>query len=165
MPVSAVRGRNGPHRNPLMAVLATALLLAMAMPSSANHSQNGVTFDSLGGNEWWVDVQLGEGHAFYGTPEVRDTNGEWTYMDHPSWAAPGRYVASYHVEPGHLVKFRVSYRDSVTDSCWFTHPAGVETCNGGEEFTATFTPSGTSESIRLRIDSSQPVSTASWRVM
>lgn len=148
----------------LLALSVLALLIPMPL-ALANHAQDGVTFDSLGGNEWWTDVQLGGNYAFYGTPEVRDSNGEWAYMEQPSWAGPGHYVLSYHVEPGHLVKFRLTYRDTAIVSCWFTHPAGVEHCDGGEEFAATFTPSGNAEAIGVRVDSTQPVTDVAWRVM
>jgi hypothetical protein len=140
-------------------------VLATALPAEADHPVEGVTFDSRGGNEWWVDVQLGGGYEFYGPPEVRDSNGQWAHMEHPSWARPGQYVLSYHVEPGHLVKFRVTYKSSVVLSCWFTHPAGVEQCDGAETYTATFTPSSAPGGIRLKVDGSQPTSYAYWRVM
>lgn len=149
-----------------LAAAATALaLLVVALPADANHTQGGITFDSLGGNEWWVDVQLGGAYDYYSNPEVRDSNGGWAYMDHPSWAKPGQYVLSYHVEPGNKVKFRVSHRDSVEVSCWFTHPAGVEACDGSETFAATFTPSGTSESIRVQVAGNQPLTSVGWQVM
>lgn len=148
-----------------VAPAAVVLLIGAAVPAQANHSQSGTTFDSLGGNEWWVDVQMGGAATHWGAPEVRDSDGAWSQMSQPSWAGPGRYVASYHVEPGHLVKFRVSYKSEVLVSCWFTHPAGNEACDGSETFTASFAPSGTSEQVRVRVDSSQPAAGVSWRIM
>ncbi|MEA3166284.1 MAG: hypothetical protein QOJ26_1156 [Thermoplasmata archaeon] len=146
------------------AVLAALGFLLSALPAQANHDQEGVTFDSIGGNEWWVDVQLGGHYAFYGNPEVRDTDGGWVTMDHPSWAAPGRYTLSYHVEPGHQVKFRLSYRESVIVSCWFTHPAGVENCDGSEVFAATFKPGGNADLIQATVTGNQPLSYVTWSV-
>jgi hypothetical protein len=142
-----------------------AAFLASSLPAQANHPQEGLTFDSLGGNEWWVDLQMTGDLDHYGYPEVRDSDGVWTYMDHPSWAGPGRYVLSYHVEPGHKVKFRASYRDSVVVSCWFSHPAGVESCDGAETFSASFLPSGSSESIRVQVTGTQPIGGVNWQVM
>lgn len=148
----------------LSVATATACLLLFVMlpgPSSANHQQEGVTFDSRGGNEWWVDLQLGGSYQFWGPPEVRDTNGEWDYMEQPGWAKPGQYVKSYHVEPGHMVKFRLTYKSSVVLSCWFTHPAGIENCDGSEAFSAQITPSSFGDNhVRVKIDSSQPLSSA-----
>jgi hypothetical protein len=132
--------------------------------TSANHLQNGVSFDSLGGNEWWVEVQLGGSYDLFGAPEVRDTDGQWSYMEHPSWAGPGLYALSYHVEPGHQVKFRLTYKDDLRLSCWFTHPAGVENCDGSETFAATFKPGGDADHIRVTVTANQPLSYVNWNV-
>ena len=175
MLVTSARATTPAWRSPrllpwLLVAAGAACLLAFWAPSaSANHAQEGVTFDSLGGNEWWVDLQLGGSYAFYGPPQVRDTDRTWDYMEQPSWAGPGRYVKSYHVEPGHDVKFRVTYKGSVVLSCWFKHPTGVEACDGSETFAATFAPSFTSsrssvDVISTRITANQPVNGASWMV-
>ncbi|MHB1260093.1 MAG: FG-GAP repeat domain-containing protein [Thermoplasmatota archaeon] len=42
----------------------------------------------------------------------------------------GNHVGSMHIEPGHTIRFTVNARDGspARESCWFTHPAGVEQC-------------------------------------
>ena len=148
-------------RVPLLACILLGSLLPLS-PAAADHDQEGVRFDHKGGNEWWVQLQLGGRHDQWWTPEVRDENGDWKTMTRPSWAPnTGFYAVSYHVEPGHKVQFRLQYPKSTVYlvSCWFTHPAGAEVCDGSETFRATFHPSGDAETIRVRVDATQPIGT------
>lgn len=144
----------------LLACLLVGLLGITVPNAGANHDQGGVSIDSLGGNEYWVEVQLSGNYDYLSTPQVRDTDGAWVTMDHPSWAGPGHYAKSYHVEPGHKVQFRLQYykSDQFLVSCWFTHPAGIESCDGSEVFTATAKPFGDREHIRVAITANQEVS-------
>ena len=135
---------------------------AFSLPAAeANHDQDGITFDHVGGNEWWVEVKLSGSKADWWGPEVRDTNGDWKPMNRPSWSSdPNHYVVSYHVEPGHKVQFRMQEPKSshYVASCWFSHPAGVESCDGSDTFQVTFTPlGGDSESIRVKVAATQPI--------
>lgn len=118
-------------RHPVLAALALGLLLASTMPVLANHSQTEntrtVAFDHKAGNEWWVEVTLAGPSASSAVKvEAMDTGGAWTNLPKRDW---GAYAASFHIEPGHQVRFRATWSDGdVVNSCWFTHPAGVEQC-------------------------------------
>ncbi len=111
-----------------------AILVGMAVPVTANHQQNEagqtVTFDHRSGNEWWVEVQITGTISTVGWGVyVRDDGGAWILMENPSWAQnQGQYVKSFHIEPGHRVQFKLTKSSDVIESCWFTHPAGVEQC-------------------------------------
>lgn len=113
------------------AAASVALLAIVAFPAGANHLQSGggksVAFDHKAGNEWWVEVVLGGPSAAAAAKvEAMDTGGAWVVLPKKSW---GAYGASFHIEPGHLVRFRAAWGDGATaESCWFTHPGGVEQC-------------------------------------
>lgn len=96
-----------------------------------------VSFASKGGNEWWVEVALGGASASQVTKvESMDTGGSWVELTKRSW---GNWAASYHVEPGHLVRFRATFPDGTrVESCDFTHPAGVEQCASQPPTSGTF---------------------------
>ena len=112
-----------------MRVIVTVLLLCLAAmgPALAAHTQssNGRTasFDHKTGNEWWVEVVV------TGSPSsvsARDDGGGWVLLEKKSW---GAWAKSFHIEPGNRVQFRAAWSDgAVVESCWFTHPAGVEEC-------------------------------------
>jgi hypothetical protein len=117
-----------------VAAAALALLVCpFAVPAGANHVQaaNGksVSFDHKTGNEWWVEVLLGgPDAASVSKVEGMDTGGPWTALPKQSW---GAYAASFHIEPGHQVRFRATWANgAAVESCWFTHPAGVEQACG-----------------------------------
>jgi hypothetical protein len=121
------------RRVPLLA-LSLLVLAALAAPTGANHLQSesgrSVSFDHKAGNEWWVEVVLGGPDAASATRvEGMDTGGPWTALPKQSW---GAYAASFHIEPGHQVRFRAFWADGdVVTSCWFAHPAGAEQCSAG----------------------------------
>jgi hypothetical protein len=154
----AVRDRSLPERKPsflpsLVAVAVPVLLVLVALPAQANHVQtvtvSGATytveFDHAGDNEWWVEF------------EARATNGDsifigWAQVEGESGTHYMQFAANsyerqqqgwskfepdqaFHVTPGKRVRFSVGMTDGATgqavnnvDSCWFTHPAGVEQC-------------------------------------
>ena len=94
----------------------------------------GVTFKHGGGNEWWVEATVSP------TPsavQAMDTNGAWVSLELKSW---GEWAGSFRIEPGHQVKFRANHGGVWTESCWFSHPAGVQQCTsgGGSGFSASF---------------------------
>ena len=146
--------------------LAIASLLAISIPTNASHTQQGVTFKHDGGNEWWVELQLGGSYAEWTAtpPYVRDDGGAWKAMTRPSWAPnAGFFAVSYHVEPGHRVQFRLEKAGDALHSCMFTHPAGVEQCDaapGG----ATFTPRGGEYEIAVHVAWEKNVSAVSYHV-
>ena len=78
------------------------------------------TFDHKTGNEWWVEVLVGP----YPPTRVlaQDEGGAWKELTLRSW---GAWAGSFHVEPGHDVRFRALVDDDWYESCWFTHPQGV----------------------------------------
>jgi hypothetical protein len=115
---------------------AIAFLLAaslLAIPAAANHPQNdsgkAVAFDHRTGNEWWVEVVLtGQDAGSVHSVQSMDEGGAWVSLTKRSW---GAWAASYHVEPGNLVRFRATWADGAQQvSCWFTHPQGAEQCPG-----------------------------------
>jgi hypothetical protein len=130
----------------LPVALAVGLLLAFVPPTFADHSQpaqgSAIVFDHKTGNEWWVEVILtGGASGSASSVQAMDTGGAWTPLTKRSW---GAWAASFHIEPGHLVKFRASWSGGASvDSCWFTHPAGVEQCGTTSTSTTTTTGSGT----------------------
>jgi hypothetical protein len=146
------------------AVLAAVALVGLAVPVFANHVQNvsaggstfTVEFDHDGDNAWWVEFQArgsnGDG-MFLGQVLVEGTT-TWRGMNFAAndyerqqagWSkfAPEQ---SFNVPDGKRVMFRVHMTDGATgntgivQSCWFTHPAGVEQC--GTTSTTTTTGSG-----------------------
>jgi hypothetical protein len=129
-----------------LALVLAVVLLAFVPPSLGNHPQvahgDVLAFDHKTGNEWWVEVVLtGGASGSVSAVQAMDTGGAWTPLTKRSW---GAWAASFHIEPGHQVRFRASWSggDSV-DSCWFSHPAGIEAC-GSSSTTTTTTSSSSS---------------------
>ncbi|MFO1536057.1 MAG: hypothetical protein ABR586_10360, partial [Thermoplasmatota archaeon] len=95
------------HRSALLIV---ASLMAFGPPVLANHVQtdsgNPIVFRSQGGNEWWVQAQIsGEGAGGVVQMEAADEGGPWVTMaKHYDWGF-GVWSASFHIEPGHNVRF------------------------------------------------------------
>ena len=91
-----------------------------------------VKFVHGGAGEWWVQVQvLGNGGAEAKSVDVRSSNGTWAPLTKQTWTEDGSWwAASTHAPPGSDVKFRIT-TPTVTEfeSCWFSHPAGVERCD------------------------------------
>ena len=81
-------------------------------------------FDHKFGKEWWVEVLVGKEPV---RVLAQDTNGPWVELTKRSW---GAWAASFHIEPGHEVRFRTLQHGSWYESCWFTHPGG-RTPDGG----------------------------------
>jgi hypothetical protein len=126
-----------------LAAPAVAMLVALAVPVSANHPQNAgnltVTFDHDGDNEWWVEVltrtESGDSIVLL---EVRPESGAYRGLQEKGmvngWMKWGPEEA-FRIPPGDRVMFRAHIIDGATGgtgivaSCWFTHPAGVEQCS------------------------------------
>ncbi|GEM_PF-4730464 len=150
----------------LLGTLAVVLLLASgAGPVLASHAQtvNGwtLTFQSRNGNEWWVEAVVGGASASQVTRvEAMDTGGPWVELTKRAW---GSWAASFHVEPGHTVRFRATMPDGTQVlSCAFTHPAGVEQCGA---FAATFTGVGGNEWwVQAHVTASLPLAGVDARV-
>lgn len=135
----------------LLPTLAAAALLLVTAPAGADHPQtesgNVVVFDHLGGNAWWVEARLagqdgGRVESLWVAPYPA-TPDLWREM---TWRADwGKWAASVHVPDGHPVKFRAHWAGgAMQSSCWFSHPAGAESCGGQgpptpSSFDATFT--------------------------
>ncbi|HWH09179.1 MAG TPA: hypothetical protein VNX21_08265, partial [Candidatus Thermoplasmatota archaeon] len=154
----------------LPAVALAACMLAVALPAGADHPQAGVAFDHVGGNEWWVEMRWSGEERGWLSAFVRDTGGEWRQMTRPSWSPDPRFfAASYHVEPGNKVQFKLLNPDEAVVSCWFTHPAGAEACDGTETgagaFAATFSPSGHAELVRVAVGANRQVQSVHLSVM
>ena len=126
----------------LLAVTAAALMLAVALPSfplvSAN-SPPAVTFDHLGGNEYWVEVKITSSHPL-DYVEVRVLDDRWHGMSQASWDPSGQtYVSGIRIPPGKPVQFAAHVADFTAQSCFYTHPAGVQRCDiTMPDATATF---------------------------
>ncbi|HUR68568.1 MAG TPA: VCBS repeat-containing protein [Candidatus Thermoplasmatota archaeon] len=81
------------------------------------------TFDPTGGNEWWTQLTVDPKPV---AVEAMDTGGAWVALTYRDW---GQWAGSFHIEPGHDIRFRASGGAGVwEESCWFTHPGGVEKC-------------------------------------
>ena len=98
-----------------------------------------VTFTHGGGNEWWVEVKVS---PMPSAVQAMDTNGAWTTLSFKDY---GEWAGSFRIEPGNEVRFRAQHNGVWTESCWYSHPAGVARCGtgGGTEptpgtFSATF---------------------------
>jgi hypothetical protein len=110
---------------------AFGLVLAVPLPASANHPQieysGELAVVHKGGNEWWVEAALvGFSKDQVSKVEARDDDSPWTPLTLRSW---GNWAASFHIEPGNRVRFKVTLPDGDTiASCQFTHPAGAEQC-------------------------------------
>lgn len=122
--------------------------VAVLLPSAVgNHPQvahgDAIVFDHKTGNEWWVEAVLSGGAAgSVSGVQAMDTGGAWVPLSKRSW---GAWAASFHIEPGHQVRFRATWSGGdVADSCWFTHPAGTEQCGSTTTTTTTTTSSSTS---------------------
>lgn len=127
-------------RAPLLAGLVVLATFA-AQPAAGDHAQAAhgdvIVFDHKGGNEWWVEVKLtgGASGSVQGV-DAMDTGGPWVALSLKSW---GNWAASFHIEPGHQVKFRAKWAGGDQAlSCAFTHPAGAEQC-ATAPFNASFT--------------------------
>ncbi len=122
-----------PRLGALVPMVASLLLVAsgLLVVVSAEHTQQAdgkaVAFEHKTGNEWWVEVILsGPDASSVSKLEAKDDGGPWVQLEKKSWGAWG---ASFHIEPGHDVRFRASWADgAMVESCSFTHPEGVETC-------------------------------------
>ncbi|HUR61622.1 MAG TPA: VCBS repeat-containing protein [Candidatus Thermoplasmatota archaeon] len=141
------------------AFLFVCLLIGGSIVAIADHVQteNGkaVNFHhGTDGNEWWVSVTLSGTDAGTVTKvEGMDTGGPWTTLAKQSW---GAYAASFHIEPGHQVRFRATWGNGVViTSCWFTHPAGVEQCG---------TTTGTTTSTTTSTTTTPPPPPSGWQV-
>ncbi|MCA1811841.1 MAG: hypothetical protein LC623_07525, partial [Halobacteriales archaeon] len=156
-------------RAPPAAMLAT-LLLAFGLPVAANHTQalpdgRGVAFQDGGGNEWWVQVRLGgsAGPTASGV-QAMDTNGPWVALAPQTWTSDHTWWAgSFHIEPGHQVRFRANFGADAVESCWFTHPGAAEQCGGTPPppppgFTATFSGvKGNEWWVQASVGASEPL--------
>jgi hypothetical protein len=123
------------------------VLLLGALGAGADHVQQdavAVSFDHRGGNEWWVEVAVGGPDASR-VAQVRamDTGGAWVQLEKRSW---GVWAASFRIEPGHEVRFEAVAGDgSRAQSCWFSHPQGVERCGTAPAPAVTFDHKGGNE--------------------
>ena len=150
------------------------LLIAGAIPVvAADHPQPGqegetITFDHRGGNEWWVEVKpklvTNEPQNIHiDRVEARDDGGAWVQLSLRSW---GNYAGSFHIEQGNRVQFRAAQHGGMSDarvweSCWFTHPAGVEQCGS---VLPTFTPLGGDSYVGVRVTGVSGVSRVSYHI-
>jgi hypothetical protein len=122
---------------------AAVLLAFLAVPASAIHVQPGpngasVQFDHDGDNEWWVEVltKASAGDAVVAM-EARPESGTFRGLQAKGvvdgWTKWGPETA-FRIPPGDRVQFRAHVHDggsgavATIDSCFFTHPAGVEQC-------------------------------------
>src|SRR5687768_16549956 len=95
----------------LSVALAVGILLAFVPPAFANHPQTAhgdvLVFDHKTGNEWWVEVVLSGGlSGSVSGLQAMDTGGPCVALAKQSW---GAWAASFHIEPGHQVKFRATW--------------------------------------------------------
>jgi hypothetical protein len=151
--------RNSPQRASVLAAGALMVLgmFAVGVPGvGANTTINGISFVHKGGNATYVKVQVVGSMRWWAGPEVRDTDGAWQWMNMPG-TADQTFDASYPIEPGHKVQFRLNYKGNYLVSCWFTHPQGVESCDGTQNFTVTFHPSGNSDAVNVNLDANHAV--------
>jgi hypothetical protein len=148
---------------PSLALATLGLLVLVALPTSADHAQtassNGATysiqFEHDGDNAWWVEAQartfdgdsifimfaevegVSSGHymKFAANDYERQQQG-WSKF------APDQ---AFQVPAGKRVRFEAHLTDGATgqtgvvQSCWFTHPDGVEQCGSTTTFSAPFT--------------------------
>jgi hypothetical protein len=118
----------------LAAGLACLALLATAVPVAANHSQSetgkSIVFDHKTGNRYWVEVVLGGSSAGTVTKVdvMGDSTGAWMPLAKRSW---GAWAGSHDFGADASVRFRATWADGTqVVSCWFSHPAGTESCHG-----------------------------------
>lgn len=147
-----------------------AFLLASLPQALANHPQSAhgdtLVFDHRTGNEWWVEVTLGGGAAAsVAGVKAMDTGGPWVGLTKRSW---GAWAGSFHVEPGNRVMFQASWAGGdVVDSCWFTHPAGLEQCGTPppSTFDAQFSNvKGNNWWVEARVTGNQPIAAVDARI-
>lgn len=150
------------------AVFVSLFTFAFALPAHAIHPQAAsggvIVFDHRSGNEWWVEVTL-SGGASGSVAAVRamDTGGPWVPLTKRSW---GAWAASFHIEPGNRVMFQASWAGGdQADSCWFTHPAGLEQCGASAGFDAQFSNvKGNNWWVEARVTANNPVAAVDARL-
>ncbi len=69
------------------------------------------SFDTPGGNEWWVEVYVDGNEPLAGV-EARDDGGQWVALEKKDW---GAWAKSFHVEDGSIVEFRATSTDGDRD--------------------------------------------------
>ena len=126
-------------------------------------------FDHKTGNEWWVEVLISPKPV---AAQAMDTGGAWKTLTFRDW---GAWAASFHIEPGHDVRFRAQDSSGAWhESCWFTHPAGAEKCDSPPpppppppgEFDATFSDvSGNEWWVQVDVDANEPIASVHARVV
>ena len=180
-----------PTRGRLLAIVTASLLLtglASVPHATANHPQTVTTpqgtfsiqFDHDGDNEWWVEVLVrgaeGDGAV---TVEARAESGPYHHLQAKAvvdgWSKWGTNTQDqFRVPPGDRVKFRAFVIDNVTgnggfvESCFFTHPQGVEQCDTPPppgEFDATFSGvKGNNWWVEVRVSANEPLAGVDARV-
>ncbi len=81
------------------------------------------TFDHRSGNEWWIEAHIEPRPE---RVEARAEGGDWRSLTLRDW---GTWAGSFHIPPGQMVQFRAeSSGGTWEESCWFTHPEGIEQC-------------------------------------
>lgn len=143
------------------------LLTASLAPAvGADHLQasggRSVSFDHKGGNEWWAEARLGGPDASaVSRVEAMDADGAWKALSLRAW---GHWAASFHVEPGHLVRFRATFPDGTqVTSCDFAHPEGAERC--GATFDASFSGvKGNAWWVEAKVGADKPLAGVDARV-
>ena len=93
-------------------VVVASIVLAGGLANVATAAP-AATFGHRGGNEWWVEAVAEPKPQ---KMEAMDTGGSWKLLEFKSW---GEWAGSFHIEPGHDVRFRATYADGVVESCWF----------------------------------------------
>jgi hypothetical protein len=150
----------------MLAAITSLILIAVAIPAipfAVATSPPAVTFDHLGGNEYWVEVKITSSHPF-NYVQVRVLDDRWHGMSQASWDPSGQtYVSGIHIPPGKPVQFAVVFSDWTAQSCFYTHPEGVQRCDiTMPDFTATFrAPSGNEWWEQIYVDSNREL-TAVW---
>lgn len=136
-----------PNKFKVVATDVAFLLIALAfvvaalfpfLPASAREDGTmmpdgkSIQFIHGGKTDWWVQVQLlGEGGTEATLVEAKATDGPWLPLQRQNWTADGTWWAgAIHIPTGSDVRFRVTTPTVANfESCWFTHPAGVERCD------------------------------------
>lgn len=147
----------------LARLVAMTLIVGTPLTALAGHPQpfgdGTVRFVHGGGNEWWIEVKVAA--AGLRGVEARDDGGPWVSLQLKSW---GEWAASFHVESGHRVQFRALGDGFSTESCWFTHPAGVEQCPSGD-FDARFSdPGGNEWWVEVDVEANEPLAGVDARI-
>ncbi len=165
----------------LVPLAALALAFTLPMPSDANHVQTTTTgapftaqFVHGGDNAWWVEVEIKPGGD--GVMNMVHTQVEGSSTLYPMKSVANDYARqqqgwlkfapeqAFNVPAGKRVMFWAGFTGSgaadTVLSCWFTHPAGVEQCDGGTSSSSTST-SGTSSSSSTTTSASSTTTTSS----